>query len=562
MEDGVEIISDQLGWKLEQEFLNDLEKRHGIVRKISTSINAQKTAIIFGSTAREVIKPDSDLDLIIVIDKFADIGSSDFFPKIGSAEIASLPNTVTNLSFELEIEGTKTHIEVYTKEWLEKLLVPEPVGTHQTAIYDPDHQRSKKDIGHWSTFTKKIVQFPRNQQRNGNFLVFDDYEPKEEDGLSLRIEQKKVAYCFLETDELNIAPAIETTQDYIRSSAVHFSKRNVSIGDLAHAFTREKSGTAIQLRFSPNALKRAGKIYEQKEKEPIPLPDSLRLSLTNKCNLRCVYCMGEGNRPESLKEGKTLEPERFDKIVDYWVKLGGKRLKFTGGEPFLNPDIEHFFQIGKQRGLSMSITTNGYFLTERNLVLLKLYGVGLIVSLDTLAEGEKSKMSPVGAISAKRIAAKIIAAKETGIKVEVNTVLTAINKESVLNDMVPWALSHQVPLRVLEEGEVIPGNTSGSVINLVAFAKQVAEIYGMKIVNRGIYKDLIAIKDKDPVVFFLSSFCGNGDCESCHVNSIRVTAEGEAVPCMKEDTRIPLNSADDLKEALRIQKATFHDHNS
>src|SRR6187397_2366830 len=113
----------------------------------------------------------------------------------------------------------------------------------------------------------------------------------------------------------------------------------------------------------------------------------LRVSLTDRCNFRCFYCLPNGEPPIAPKE-QMLSYEEIEYVCDIFVSLGIEKIRLTGGEPMLRRDIEtiirklsHF----KTRGLiDLALTTNGYFLPERAHAL-KAAGLDRVtISVDSL----------------------------------------------------------------------------------------------------------------------------------------------------------------------------------
>jgi len=550
------------GWQDEAELRAVLDERKKLAAQIAESIPVPSFAAIFGSTARETIRSGSDLDILIATDDFSWLAedNSEFFPQISADEINRLPSETTNISFETTRKGFPVHVEVYSRPWLEKLLARGKVGSHKSAIFDPEGRARKKEFGRWPSFKGQIIRFPRESFRSNRFLVFNDFEPEEIEGdIALRVEQAKLAFSETIRDDSGIGKAVQENGHALREEARKILGHEPTLKELTHAFTRETFGEVVPLQFTAASKSVAERCLgiakgpEGREKEKPPLPRSLRVSVTDRCNLRCVYCMGEGNRPMSATSGETMSREQFERVMGIWASAGGKKVKYTGGEPFLNRDLPAFFAFADSLGLMQSITTNGYFLTGRNIELMRRHKVNLVVSLDTLAAGEKSKMSPVG-VEARTIAERIVAAKKAGLRVEVNTVLTPYSRQSIVEEMMPWAMRNGIVLRILEEGEVIPGNATGAKTDIESWAGLMVRKYGLRLVERGKYGDYVGL---DPsgrkVVYFMPSFCGWGDAASCGENSLRVGAKGEAVPCMKGDLRVPLLGRDDLYAAIKAQ---------
>ena len=113
--------------------------------------------------------------------------------------------------------------------------------------------------------------------------------------------------------------------------------------------------------------------------------DYLRISLTDNCNLRCIYCMEEKNNTFLKKEDKLTNDEIY-KIVCESAKLGIKKVRFTGGEPLVRKDIVELMQrINTIQGIEeIYLTTNGILLEENVEILAKAGLKGVNISLDSL----------------------------------------------------------------------------------------------------------------------------------------------------------------------------------
>src|SRR6476661_1418928 len=115
----------------------------------------------------------------------------------------------------------------------------------------------------------------------------------------------------------------------------------------------------------------------------------LRVSLTDRCNFRCFYCLPHGEPPIAPKE-KMLSYEEIEYVCDIFVSLGIEKIRLTGGEPMLRRDIETIVRKlarFKSSGLvDLALTTNGYFLPERAHEL-KAAGLDRVtISLDSLKQ--------------------------------------------------------------------------------------------------------------------------------------------------------------------------------
>ena len=177
----------------------------------------------------------------------------------------------------------------------------------------------------------------------------------------------------------------------------------------------------------------------------------LRVSVTDRCNLRCTYCMP----PEGLDwipGDELLSAAELVRIVRLAVDQGVQEVRFTGGEPLVRPDLEEI--IAGVASLpdppSLSLTTNGIGLTTRARTLKDAGLARINVSLDTLDAERFRTLTRRDRLD--DVLAGIMAARDAGLApVKINTVLMrAINDDEVLA-LVEWALDHGLALRFIEQ---------------------------------------------------------------------------------------------------------------
>jgi len=156
----------------------------------------------------------------------------------------------------------------------------------------------------------------------------------------------------------------------------------------------------------------------------------LRISLTNKCNLRCIYCLPDGEINNTKNE--CLSVEQIIKIVEAAGELGISKIKLTGGEPLLRKDIEEIVErISKIKSINeIGITTNGILLSKK-VKKLKQCGLKRVnISLDTLDPVEYRRLTRVGNI--KNVFEGIDASIQVGLHVKINMVVMEETKDNIL----------------------------------------------------------------------------------------------------------------------------------
>ena len=178
----------------------------------------------------------------------------------------------------------------------------------------------------------------------------------------------------------------------------------------------------------------------------------LRVSLTDRCNFRCFYCLPHGEPPIAPKE-QMLSYEEIEYVCEIFVSLGIEKLRLTGGEPMLRRDIETIIEKlskFKSRGLvDLALTTNGYFLPERARAL-KAAGLDRVtISLDSLKGDVFKRMTGVDVLD--KVLAGIAAAKEAGLEpIKINAVIVRGHNENEVADFAGFARKHDVKMRFIE----------------------------------------------------------------------------------------------------------------
>lgn len=175
----------------------------------------------------------------------------------------------------------------------------------------------------------------------------------------------------------------------------------------------------------------------------------LRISITDRCNFKCVYCMPE--HPEWMHKHNLLSFEALYAFCKFMVQRGIEQIRITGGEPLMRQGVVHFvqqLQTLKVLGLKrISMTTNGHYLKHYAHALQEAGLDDLNISLDSLDEQQfqqltQRKLGPV--------LEGIAEAQKAGLKLKINTVLMhSLNKNQII-PLVQWATQEQIELRFIE----------------------------------------------------------------------------------------------------------------
>ena len=182
-----------------------------------------------------------------------------------------------------------------------------------------------------------------------------------------------------------------------------------------------------------------------------PIRD-LRVSLTDRCNFRCFYCLPHGEPPIAPKE-KMLSYEEIEYVCDIFVSLGIEKIRLTGGEPMLRRDIETIIRKLtrlKADGLQdLALTTNGYYLPERAQSLKDAGLDRVTISLDSLKPDVFKRMTGVDVLD--KVLAGIAAAKSAGLEpIKINAVIVRGHNEDEVADFAAFAREYDVKMRFIE----------------------------------------------------------------------------------------------------------------
>jgi len=177
----------------------------------------------------------------------------------------------------------------------------------------------------------------------------------------------------------------------------------------------------------------------------------LRVSVTDRCNFRCFYCLPHGAPEETAPKEALLTYEEITAAVEVFASLGVEKVRLTGGEPMLRRDIETLVaKLARIEGVrDLALTTNGFNLAERA-AGLKAAGLDRVtVSLDSLKRAAFTEMTGVDMLS--RVLEGIRAAQRVGLSpVKINAVVVRGHNESEVADFAAFAREHAVDVRFIE----------------------------------------------------------------------------------------------------------------
>lgn len=298
-----------------------------------------------------------------------------------------------------------------------------------------------------------------------------------------------------------------------------------------------------------------------------PLKD-LRISVTDRCNFRCVYCMPKeifGPDYKFLPKKELLSFEEIQRLVRLFAACGVTKLRITGGEPLLRNDLPQLISmIGEIEGIQdIALTTNGVFLSKyaRDLKAAGLQRV--TVSLDSLDDERFARMNGVG-MAVKTVLAGVEAADKAGLKVKINTVIQkGFNDQDIL-PMAEYFKETDYILRFIEYMDV--GNTNGwnmaKVITKKEIVEQINQVMPLEAIQSN-YVGEVATRFRyigtTKEIGVISSV-SDAFCSTC--TRARLSAEGSLYTCLfatsGSDLRTPLRSGISDGQLLDIITAIWN----
>ncbi|MDQ3772842.1 MAG: GTP 3',8-cyclase MoaA [Actinomycetota bacterium] len=268
-----------------------------------------------------------------------------------------------------------------------------------------------------------------------------------------------------------------------------------------------------------------------------PIRD-LRISVTDRCNFRCVYCMPKevfGRDYQFLERAELLTFEEIERVARIFVDLGVNKIRLTGGEPLVRRDIEKLIEmLAALDGLDLALTTNGSMLATRARALGEAGLRRVTVSLDSLDDDVSKAMNDVD-FPVERILSGIEAAADAGLgPVKINMVLKrGVNENSIL-PMARYFHGTGHIVRFIEYMDV--GSTNGWRLDDIVPAREIVATIDAEMplepINpnyRGEVADRYRYKDGGGEIGVIASvtqpFCA--DCTRA-----RVSAEGQLYTCL------------------------------
>ncbi len=277
----------------------------------------------------------------------------------------------------------------------------------------------------------------------------------------------------------------------------------------------------------------------------------IRLSVTDRCDFRCVYCMSEDMN--FLPKRDLLTLEELDRLSTAFVSRGTKKIRVTGGEPLVRRDIMTLFR-SLSRHLAtgaleeITVTTNGSQLAKYAQELADCGVKRINVSLDTLEADRFRTITRWGDLS--KVLAGIDAAQKAGLAIKINAVALQNFNEDEFEKMIRWAHGRDMDLTFIEVmplGEV-DGQRVDQYLPLSRVKAQLLDSFHLDDIDyqTGGPARYVRVRETGGRVGFITPLTHNF-CESC--NRVRVTCTGTLYMCLGQE------DAADLRGALRSSES-------
>lgn len=266
----------------------------------------------------------------------------------------------------------------------------------------------------------------------------------------------------------------------------------------------------------------------------------IRISVTDRCDFRCIYCMSEQMKFLPKKELLTLE--EINRIASIFISMGVEKIRITGGEPLVRKNIDTLFNnLSKNKDLKeLTLTTNGSQLMKKA-EMLKASGIKRInISLDSLNPLNFKKMTRTGDLS--NVLDGIEHAINIGLKqIKLNTVIMRGINDHEIFDLVEFAIKKNIDISFIEEMPL--GDTAFSRKSTFTSNDEI-----LKKIKTNYLIDKIDYRTGGPAEYWqilstksrigLISPHSHNFCEEC--NRVRISCKGELFLCLGQDDKIEL----------------------
>jgi cyclic pyranopterin phosphate synthase len=277
----------------------------------------------------------------------------------------------------------------------------------------------------------------------------------------------------------------------------------------------------------------------------------LRVSVTDRCDFRCVYCMPE--HMTFLPKADVLSLEELDRLCTAFIGKGVNKLRLTGGEPLVRRDVIKLFRsLGRHLETGalkeLTLTTNGSQLARFAPELVQCGVKRVNVSVDTLDADKFRKITRWGDLN--KVIAGVDAAQEAGLKIKINVVALRGVNENEISELIAWAHGRGMDITLIETMPMgdIDGDRTEQYLPLSLVKANLAKHFTMDSLDdrTGGPARYVRVRETGGRLGFITPLSHNF-CESC--NRVRLTCTGMLYMCLGQDDsadlRAPLRASSD-----------------
>ena len=277
----------------------------------------------------------------------------------------------------------------------------------------------------------------------------------------------------------------------------------------------------------------------------------LRVSVTDRCDFRCVYCMSENMT--FLPKADVLSLEELDRVCSAFIENGVKKLRLTGGEPLVRRNIMSLFKNLSRHLVSgdlteLTLTTNGSQLEKYASALVDCGIKRINVSLDSLNADKFKKLTRWGDMN--KVLTGISAAKAAGLAVKINTVALKNFNEDEIEDLIRWCGNEGHDMTLIETMPLgdIEGDRVEQYLPLSKVRTELEKNFTLIDIGHktGGPARYVSVKETGGMLGFITPLTHNF-CEGC--NRVRLTCTGTLYMCLGQD------DAADLRTPLRASES-------
>jgi GTP 3',8-cyclase len=288
----------------------------------------------------------------------------------------------------------------------------------------------------------------------------------------------------------------------------------------------------------------------------------LRVSVTDRCDFRCIYCMAE--EMTFLPKSEVLTLEELDRLCSAFVRLGVKKLRITGGEPLVRKNVMSLFEslsrhLKTEALEELTLTTNGSQLAQHARRLAELGVKRVNVSIDTLDPAKFTEITRRDKL--EQVLDGAFAARDAGLKVKVNTVALRGVNETEMDDLVAWCGEQGFDLCLIETMPLgdIDGDRTNQYLPLSLVRSRLAARWTLEESDKrtGGPARYVRVAETGAYLGFITPLTHNF-CESC--NRVRLTCTGTLFMCLGQEDSADLrsvlrNGSDDAALDAAIREA-------